>query len=1004
MQQYIGKRLGGYQIVEPIGQGGMASVFKAYQPSMDRYVAIKILPSHFTEDKSFVGRFAQEARTLARLEHPHILPVHDHGEQDGITYLVMRYVEAGTLKDLIDREGALELKETARILHQVGRALDYAHSQGVVHRDIKPSNILIDERGDTFLTDFGIAKLVAETAKFTASGAILGTPAYISPEQASGEPLDHRCDIYALGIVLYEMVTGRVPFEAETPLAVVLKHLNDPLPLPRQIKPGLPEAVERVILKAVAKSPADRFQSTREMTEALNRAVSAAAVEVSRPQPPADTLEETARLPRTRPQPSEAPSPEAETVPPPARRGAPSRAAETPTVGGQAPTRRAIPWLPIGGVAVALIVVVIVALLLLRDRGEGQVAAPVPTLTAPAAPSAAPVVVQSPDTPRAGPTPAPGPVSYQTGWTTYGNGNYVSSLALQEDTVWAGGESGLVRWDLASGTYVKFGITDGLAATGGNDLLVDGEGALWVATNGGINRFDGETWMTFDSLDGLDSGTIEALFLDDAGGLWAGSMGGMRGLNYFDGSGWGAPPIPPLPVEFADVRILVGIGEGGLLAGLDNAGLALFDGEVWKLFTTDDGLPSHYVLDALWTGGDAPQVALGGLWVSFDQAVVRFDPETGEPETIPQLGESRIFDMHEASDGTLWFAGEDGVIQYHPDTGDWQEPGGLPDALLSRPVTGIAEGGGRLWFSTYGGGITFYDGSRWETWTTDDPLAGNEIGAIRQGADGALWFVHLGAGLSRYDPKHDLWQTFGEDAGVAFWPAVPAFDSEGNLWTGSYGTLLRYDGSYWESFSPPALEAMQPQIPEILAIEIGPDGLFWLATDVGLVRHDPDTDDWTTFTGADHPVLADIRSLCVSTDGTVWVGGGEALIRYDGSTWSTPQASGSPPTYIDDIVEGPDGSLWVAADGELYHLADGRWDHFAWPSEGWMQRVAVGPDGSVWGGGMGLGRLDPASRTWQLLSPGAGRATLEVLAIHVTPEGVVWIGTGGGAIRYVPPE
>ncbi|MGD9374650.1 MAG: serine/threonine-protein kinase, partial [Anaerolineae bacterium] len=154
MQQHIGKWLGGYQIVEQIGQGGMATVFKAYQPSMDRYVAVKILPSHFTEDESFLGRFTQEARTLAHLEHPHILPVHDYGEQEGTTFLVMRYVKAGTLKDLSDREGPLELERATRILSEVGSALDYAHSQGVVHRDIKPSNVLIDQHGNTFLTDF----------------------------------------------------------------------------------------------------------------------------------------------------------------------------------------------------------------------------------------------------------------------------------------------------------------------------------------------------------------------------------------------------------------------------------------------------------------------------------------------------------------------------------------------------------------------------------------------------------------------------------------------------------------------------------------------------------------------------------------------------------------------------------------------------------------------------------------------------------------------------------
>ncbi|MEJ2212202.1 MAG: serine/threonine-protein kinase, partial [Anaerolineae bacterium] len=275
MQEYIGRRLGAYQIVEQIGRGGMATVFKAYQPSMDRYVAIKILPSHLTEDESFVGRFTREARTLARLEHPHILPVHDYGEQDGITYLVMRYVEAGTLKDLIARKGPMELEKAAQVMSEVGRALDYAHSQGVVHRDIKPSNILIDPQGNTFLTDFGIAKLVAETAQFTASGAIIGTPAYMSPEQCMAQPVDHRCDIYSLGVVLYELVTGQVPFEAETPVAVLLKHVHGPLPLPRQVVEDLPEAVERVILKAMAKAPEDRFQSVGAMIDALAEAVPA---------------------------------------------------------------------------------------------------------------------------------------------------------------------------------------------------------------------------------------------------------------------------------------------------------------------------------------------------------------------------------------------------------------------------------------------------------------------------------------------------------------------------------------------------------------------------------------------------------------------------------------------------------------------------------------------------------------------------------------------------------
>jgi serine/threonine protein kinase len=170
MTQLIGQTLGPYHIIEQIGVGGMATVYKAYQASVDRYVAVKVLPSQFAEDPSFMGRFEQEARTIAKLEHPHILPVHDYGEQKGITYLVMRFIEAGTLKDKMAEPGPLNLDEALRIMEQVGGALGYAHSQGVIHRDIKPSNVLVDPRGDCFLTDFGIARLVEGTAEFTATG------------------------------------------------------------------------------------------------------------------------------------------------------------------------------------------------------------------------------------------------------------------------------------------------------------------------------------------------------------------------------------------------------------------------------------------------------------------------------------------------------------------------------------------------------------------------------------------------------------------------------------------------------------------------------------------------------------------------------------------------------------------------------------------------------------------------------------------------------------------
>lgn len=269
-----GQMLGPYRIINQIGKGGMATVYKAYQASVDRYVAIKVLPSQLAESKEFAARFQQEARIIAKLEHPHILPVFDYGESDGIAYFVMRYLEAGTLKDRMESHRPLPLDEIDRILTQLADALSYAHSQGIVHRDLKPANALIDLHGNVFLTDFGIARLLESASpRLTQTDAIMGTPAYISPEQAQSHPVDQRSDIYSLGIILYEMVTGQVPFMADTPLAVLFKHITDPLPPPSSVKPDISTSIERVILKALAKHPQDRFATAGEFVQAWKQAL-----------------------------------------------------------------------------------------------------------------------------------------------------------------------------------------------------------------------------------------------------------------------------------------------------------------------------------------------------------------------------------------------------------------------------------------------------------------------------------------------------------------------------------------------------------------------------------------------------------------------------------------------------------------------------------------------------------------------------------------------------------
>jgi predicted Ser/Thr protein kinase len=272
-----GRTLGQYELMERLRRGGMGTVYKAYQRSLDRYVAVKVLSTFLAQDPDFTGRFQREARMIAKLDHPNILPVYDYGQEGELIYIVMRYVEGGTLQDKLDRLGQpMDLETAVEITAQMGEALDYAHQQGIVHRDVKPSNVLMADGNWALLTDFGLARMIGGGARITQIGSGMGTPSYVSPEQARDKGVDGRSDIYSLGVVLYEMLTGRVPFEGETPLIVLYKHLTDPPPPPREINPDIPEAVERVVLKALAKDPADRFQRVGDIVTALQQAVSGA--------------------------------------------------------------------------------------------------------------------------------------------------------------------------------------------------------------------------------------------------------------------------------------------------------------------------------------------------------------------------------------------------------------------------------------------------------------------------------------------------------------------------------------------------------------------------------------------------------------------------------------------------------------------------------------------------------------------------------------------------------
>lgn len=317
----IGENIGPYRIVEKLGHGGMATVFKAYHPALDRFVAIKVLHPAFQQDANFLARFQREARIVAKLDHPNIVPIYDFAEHRGHPYLVMRFVEGMTLKARLE-QGPLSYAEINDLLQAVGSALEYAHQQGVLHRDIKPSNVMITRQGHYFLTDFGLARM-AEAGETTLSRDVMvGTPQYISPEQAKGvSHLDARTDVYSLGVVLYELLVGRVPFQADTPYAVIHDHIFTPLPLPRNIQPELPEALERLLLKALAKEPDDRFQSVAEMTAAFGEVLAAQGKPAVVPVAPSRAVETIvvpppdAAQPAAPPAKEEAPSPAAKVAP-----------------------------------------------------------------------------------------------------------------------------------------------------------------------------------------------------------------------------------------------------------------------------------------------------------------------------------------------------------------------------------------------------------------------------------------------------------------------------------------------------------------------------------------------------------------------------------------------------------------------------------------------------------------------------------------------------------------
>ena len=987
-----GQTIGAYRIIHQIGQGGMATVYKVYHAAMDRYVAIKVLPRQLAESPEFTGRFQQEARIIANLEHAHILPVHDYGEADGVTYLVMRFMDAGTLKEKM-QAGALPINGVDRLFTQLADALEYAHTKGVIHRDLKPSNVLVDARGSVFLTDFGIAKLLESSSQFTGTGAMVGTPAYMSPEQAQGTKVDQRTDIYALGIILYEMVTGRVPFEAETPLAVILKHLNEPLPLPSVVKPDISSSIERILLKALAKNPEDRYATVHEFVDAWKNALSEA-----------DTLRVVA------PPVIISPTPGAETVSGPT----PTIASPTPSEMPAQPRPAKRPrWMWVAAGIAGLCVVCICAFAAIGPRLRQQALKVTQTaeslLIAEVSPSpetaasAEATSVPSDVAPEATPIPPSG----EPGWTQWVPANVVFGVATTSDQVVTWGRGGITIWDRASGDVLERITTlNGLPESQVNAVLVDeDEGVLWAGTNYGLGRYQDGEWVIYDRADGLDSDTINALTWDSqnliVGTLYSGDPG--SGLMSFDGELWSRVPDFPSDQTDArpdllsyDVNDLLFDENNNVLWVATNNGLGRYDGQSWTSYFVEQGLPNNRTWALLLDDN-------GDLWVGTEGGAARFNGEGFEAVERLRDQERAIYGMVVDFEGRYWFSGNTGLARFDPQTSDWEF---FNSDNADLPATGFLRAtndeDGNLYFGSYNGGLIRYDGEDFSAWTIAGLPQSGGFSRIVPDPDGTLLFVEeYGAVVDRYDPTTGEWSP----------AAIPCdgcrpllFDPAGNLW------MFGYVGAWVDradSNGPPQQLTTGQGLPSdvVFVIAVDSGGSAWIGTDQGVAVFDGSSVVDVFTTESVGLPSNDVRSLLKDSYGNMWVGTANGLSRFTSDGQWEHFTQNNPFVYSDifvsDLID-VNGVIWVATRyGGFYSYTNGEWR--IWPSDS-LSAIAAAPDGTLWFGTYNNNAFHfvPDTEEWITYTERDGLPNFNINDVYVEPSGAVWFATSNGIARFVP--
>lgn len=999
-----GQMLGPYQIISQIGKGGMATVYKAYQVTMERYVALKVVAGQLADEPSFMHRFRQEARMIANLEHPHILPVHDFGEADGIPYMVMRFLEAGTLNERLDA-GQLSLPEIDRIFSQLTEALEYAHENGVIHRDIKPSNAMLDRRGDVFLTDFGIAKMLEGTAALTATGAITGTPAYMSPEQAQGLKVDQRSDIYSLGIVLFQMLAGHLPFEAETPMAVLFKQIQDPPPPLSLVRPDLSYALEAVLLKALAKNPADRYGSMNAFRTGWKNAL-AEASNPSTAVPPlpagVNAIDEAALLNARNDTPIIAPTIDAPVTPLPYGRDVTGSAPKA------APAKKAFNWkLPVlvVGILGCLAAVCLSAPFVFNLQLSGL-------------PFSGATATPDPDKQFAseGTLPAGGaPSSPDTKHISWAAANSVYSIDFRGDEVLSAGFGGVTIWDRNDASYKRLTTADGLPSANAGVIFVDNDESLWVGTDAGLVHIQGDQKTVYTSEQGLD-GTI-SIMARSADRLFAGTWysGGVgSGLLEFtpNSAGTGAgnwKQVPGFPSQGDPGETAVSYNvsqiatdQAGNLWVATESGIAMLDiDKKWHIFKTEAGLPDNnvYTVYVDQAGNVFAGTANGG--------VAQYNDGQDVFESVADLKEVAIYDVRAMvfeQNGTQWYAGGN-VARYDPSLKEWTrfsaDDGSFP--FYSVNLIGIDDQG-VIYFGSNDSGLARYINGKFEKLQVPNAPSYGQYGRILPAPDGTLIFAQLyGSGADRYDPATASWTKIPSDQGLPL-----AFDAQGQMWSSNNGVWILGAGGPTHLTTEHGLPSNQ-----VNGIAFGADGLAYISTSAGIAVFDGQ-DVIDVYTAAKNGLLSDeAYTLFVSSDGSLWAGlSGSFSRRAPDGTWQHFTADGlfgGYSSYFPAFVEDTAGNIWVATIGDgLYRFSDGKWSRLRSTDPGvglpadYLYSATLAPDGALWIGTEGQGAVRYDGQTWQRYGTKDGLLHDTVNGIYVEPGGAVWFATNGGITRLEP--